>query len=501
MTGYDLRQITSPKLGADLNHATDPAQSKGFYSLITLGCPKNLVDSERMLGLLNLDGYEFSPQVEGTDFVIVNTCGFLAAAREESLSAIREMEQLKADGRLRGIIVAGCMVERQKEVLLEKCPGIDQLVGVFGRDEITQAAERLIGGLDEQRTVFRPASSVPLIDTGRMRITPSHLAYLKIAEGCDRLCTFCSIPLMRGKHASKPIDRIVAEAEQLAADGVRELNLVAQDLTYYGLDLDGRPQLAELLGRLEEVDGIDWIRLMYLYPMYVTDELIDRIAGSAKILPYLDIPLQHINDTMLRRMSRRVNRVETEDLLARLRQRIEGLVLRTTMIVGFPGETDEQFEELVDFVRDQRFDRLGAFAYSREPDTPSDRLDGHLPEDVREDRRGRLLEVQQEIAFAWNQEQIGRQQDILIDGDILGEENAYVGRSYAEAPEIDGVVYVTGENLQPGEIVPCEVVATEGYDLVAVAVGAAKQRTRLQTTDSKDGLLNVLNSNEDCSAG
>lgn len=484
--------MTWNDLGTELNDTTHAAQPRGSYSLITLGCPKNLVDSERMLGLLNLEGYEFLPQPEGADFVVINTCGFLAAAREESLSAIREMEQLKRDGQVRGIIVAGCMVERQKEILLDECPGIDQLVGVFGRDEITRAAERILGGLDEQRTVFRPASSVPLTDTNRMRITPRHLAYLKIAEGCDRLCTFCSIPLMRGKHASKSMDQVVAEARQLAEDGTRELNLVAQDLTYYGVDLDGRPQLANLLRRLEEVEGIDWIRLLYLYPMYVTDELVDVISNSSKILPYLDIPLQHINDTMLRRMSRRVNRAETEDLLARLRERIDGLVLRTTMIVGFPGETDEQFEELVDFVRDQRFERLGAFAYSREPDTPADRLDGHLPENVREDRRGRLLEVQQQIAFDWNQAQIGRRREILIDCDIPGQENAYVGRSYTEAPEIDGVVYVTGEELQPGDLVPCEIVATEGYDLVAVAVDAPKART---DPPKNPDPLNVLPSN------
>ncbi len=465
-----------------MNRSTPISQTKGCYSLITLGCPKNLVDSERMLGLLNLDGYEFSPQPEGADFVIINTCGFLAAAREESLAAIGEMEQLKREGRLGGIIVAGCMVERQKEALLEKCPGIDQLVGVFARDRIAQAADRLLGGLDEQRTLFWPASSAPLIDTDRVRITPRHLAYLKIAEGCDRLCTFCSIPLMRGKHASKPIDQVVAEASQLAADGTRELNLVAQDLTYYGIDLDGRPQLADLLGRLENVDGIDWIRLLYLYPMHVTDELIDAVAGSSKILPYLDIPLQHINDTILRRMSRRVNRAETESLLARLRKRIDGLVLRTTMIVGFPGETEEQFEELVDFVCEQEFERLGAFAYSREPDTPADRLEGHLPEEVRESRRGQLLEVQQKIAFAWNQAQIGRQRDVLIDRDIPGEDNAWVGRSYAEAPEIDGLVYVTGEKLRPGQIVSCEIVATEGYDLVAVPVGETSPRRRSRNT-------------------
>jgi len=455
--------------GPPLSNSTDSTPTKGLYSLITLGCPKNLVDSERMLGLLQLEGYQFTAQPEGADFVVINTCGFLADAREESLAAIREMEQLKDEGRLRGIIVSGCMAERQKETLLERCPGIDQLVGVFGRDEITRAADRLIGGLTEQRSIFRPAESVPLSDTDRLRITPGHLAYLKIAEGCDRLCTFCSIPLMRGKHASKPIDRIIAEAEQLAADGTRELNLVAQDLTYYGIDLDGRPQLSDLLARLEEVDGVEWIRLMYLYPMHVTDELIDRIAGSRKIVPYLDIPLQHINDDVLRRMNRRVDRAETEALIARLRNRIEGLVLRTTMIAGFPGETEEQFEELLKFVRKQQFERLGAFAYCREPDTPADRLDGHLPEDVIESRRARLLETQQQIAFAWNESQVGQRRDVLIDRDIPGEEAAYVGRSYAEAPEIDGVIYVTGTDLTPGQIVPCEIVAAQEYDLIAVA--------------------------------
>jgi ribosomal protein S12 methylthiotransferase len=267
------------------------------------------------------------------------------------------------------------------------------------------------------------------------------------------------------------LEEVVVEARQLVRDGVRELNVVAQDTTYYGVDLYGQPRLAELLVALQEIEGLEWIRLMYLYPMYFTEPLIDVLAAGGKILPYLDLPLQHINDQVLRRMNRRVDRAQTEQLLARLRQRIAGLALRTTMITGFPGETESQFEELVEFVRAQRFERLGAFVYSREACTPAQRLDGHLPEKVKRARRERLLAVQQEIAFAWNASQVGRQLDVLIDGYVAGAENAYLGRSYADAPEIDGAVYVTGEKLAPGQIVPCEVVAFRDYDLVAAAIG------------------------------
>lgn len=453
--------------------ARPPSQngSKGTYSIVSLGCPKNLVDSERMLGLLRLDGYEMVPQPEGADFVVVNTCGFLASARQESLDTIREMIRLKKAGRLGGVLVTGCLAQRDQEALLEQCPEIDQLLGLFARDEVTKVADRLVGGLAEQRTLFRPASTQPLSDRDRLRVTPRHMAYLKISEGCDRLCTFCTIPSIRGKHVSKPIEAIADEAEQLAAEGVRELVLVAQDLTSYGLDLYDRPALAELLVRLEQIERVDWIRLMYLYPEYVTDELVDVLARGTKVLSYLDLPLQHINDRVLRRMNRRVNRAQTEQLLDRLRERIPGLVLRTTMITGFPGETEEQFEELLEFVRQRRFERLGAFDYSREPGTPSDRLDGHLPDEVRHRRRDELLAVQQEIAFAWNGAQVGRQLEVLIDRDIPGESNALIGRSYADAPEVDGVVYVTGEGLAAGQIVPCEIVTFQGYDLVGVAVG------------------------------
>jgi ribosomal protein S12 methylthiotransferase len=454
----------------ELSGARDQRPSKGTYSFVSLGCPKNLVDSERMLGLLQLDGYRLVGEAAGADFVVVNTCGFIERARDESYATIHEMLELKRKGDIRGVIVSGCLAEREKEKLLETLPEIDQIVGVFGREHVTKVADRLIGGLDEQRSVFQPAPSRPLDDRSRLRITPRHFAFLKISEGCDRLCTFCAIPKMRGKHATKPIEDVLAEARELAADGVRELVIVAQDTTYYGLDLYGRTRLAELLAELEQVEGLDWIRLMYLYPMYFGDDVIERIATSKKIVPYLDLPLQHINDTMLKRMQRRVDRAATEELLAKLRGRIANLVMRTTFITGFPGETDEQFEELVDFVGQQKFERLGVFTYSFEPDTPAARLSEHLPNEVKEARRDRLMAVQQQIAFDWNRSQVGRRHDVLIDRQVPEEKNAWIGRSYADAPDVDGVVYVSGRKLRPGQIVPCEIVATSEYDLVGVAV-------------------------------
>ncbi len=369
------------------------------------------------------------------------------------------------------MIVSGCLAERDKEALLDKCPEVDHLVGVFGREHVTKVADRLLGGLVEQRTVFRPAPSRPLPDTGRLRITPRHFAFLKISEGCDRLCTFCAIPKMRGKHATKPIEEVLAEARELVADGVRELVIVAQDTTYYGMDLYGRPRLAELLAELSKIDRLDWIRLMYLYPMYFSDGLIDEIAGSPKVLPYLDLPLQHINDTMLRRMQRRVNRAETESLLDKLRGRIPNLVLRTTFITGFPGETDEQFEEMVAFVEQRRFERMGVFTYSFEPDTPAARLPDHLNDEVKHSRYERLMAVQQRIAFEWNEAQVRKRCDVLLDGPVPGEKSVWMGRGFADAPDVDGVVFVTGKKLKAGQIVPAEIVASRGYDLVGVAVG------------------------------
>lgn len=467
----DLLPIIELPQGESQPRPTSSGAQRGSYAFVSLGCPKNLVDSERMLGLLQVDGYQLVPEPAGADFVIVNTCGFIEQARDESYAVINEMLDLKERGKTRGVIVSGCLAEREKEQLLETCPDIDYLVGVFGREEVTKVADRLVGRLNEQRTVFQPAPIQALSDRQRLRITPRHFAYLKISEGCDRLCTFCAIPKMRGKHATKPMEEVLAEARELAEDGVRELIVVAQDTTYYGKDLYGQPRLAELLQQLEKVDGLEWIRLMYLYPMYFGDDLIDVIGESEKIVPYLDMPLQHINDTMLKRMQRRVNRKETETLLDKLRTRIENLVMRTTFIVGFPGETDEQVAELADFVAEQEFERLGVFTYSFEPDTPAAKLPDHVPDEVKEERREAIMAVQQEVAFDYNNLQVGQELEVLIDTPVPGERNAWVGRTFADAPDVDSIVFVTGENLQPGQFVPCEVVAVQGYDLIAAAVG------------------------------
>lgn len=455
-----------------------PTDSKGTYSFVSLGCPKNLVDSERMLGLLKIDGYQLVNEPEGADFVVVNTCGFIERARTESFSAIDEMLALKKAGKTKGVIVSGCLAERQKEDLLTERPEIDYLVGVFGREAITKVADRLVGNLEEQRTVFQPAPIRALSDRDRLRITPKHFAFLKISEGCDRLCTFCAIPKMRGKHASKPMDEIIAEAEQLAADGVRELIIVAQDTTYYGMDIYGEPRLAELLRRLDEVQGLDWIRLMYFYPMYITDDLIDVLASSQRIIPYIDIPLQHASDHMLRRMARRVTRPDTEDLLKRLRTRIPNLTLRTTFITGFPGETEEDFEELLAFAKEWRFERMGVFTYSFEPDTPAANLPDHLPEEVKESRRARLMEVQQAHAFAFNEAQLGKVIPVILDQAVEGEKNVWIGRSQADAPDVDGLVFVTGERikLKAGDIVPVEIIEMQDYDLIGLAVDKPMKR-------------------------
>ncbi len=328
-----------------------------------------------------------------------------------------------------------------------------------------------------------------------MRITPKHMAYLKVSEGCDRLCTFCAIPYMRGKHVTKPIEKIVEEARELAADGVRELNLVAQDLTYYGVDLYGRPRLAELLTELNQVEGIDWVRVLYNYPNYFTDELYASLANSSKVIPYLDMPLQHINDRMLKMMNRRHTRAETEEIIARLRRTMPGLVLRTTFIVGFPGETDAEFEELLEFVQATKFERLGVFPYSLEPDTPAAKLAEHVADAVKVERRDRVMAAQQPIAFAFNESLVGRELDVLIDGPAPGVKHLWLGRTFADAPDVDGVTYVRGANLEPGDLVACEIVATEGYDTVAQAGPQPPRKRRARPKGRKKPLspLNILN--------
>jgi ribosomal protein S12 methylthiotransferase len=442
------------------------------FAFVSLGCPKNLVDSERMLGKLAQDGYALTPDADGADVVVINTCGFIEPARQESLGVIREMLDLKRRGRVGAVVVAGCLAERKKDDLLREVPEVDHVVGVFGREEIARVVGRTLYKRreDEQRTLFRPAPVRALPDTGRLRITPRHYAYLKISEGCDRLCTFCAIPGMRGKHITKPVEEVVSEAKELADDGVRELIVVAQDTTYYGLDLYGEVRLAALLRELDRIDGVEWVRVLYAYPIHFTDELIETLAGAKKILPYLDLPLQHVNDRVLKRMLRKVDRAGTEDLLGRLRAAILGLALRTTFIVGFPGETDAEFEELCDFVRETRFERAGVFPYSLEPGTPAAKLPDQIPEAVKAARCDRLMQIQQENAFAWSAAQVARELEVIVDAPDPEAPNHVVARSYADAPDIDGVVRLKGKGLRPGDLVRARVTGADGYDLLARAI-------------------------------
>jgi ribosomal protein S12 methylthiotransferase len=448
--------------------------TKQTFAFVSLGCPKNLVDSERMLGKLAQDGFTLVPDAEGADVVVVNTCGFIEPARQESLGVIREMLALKSDGKVGAVVVAGCLAERKKDDLLQEVPGVDSIVGVFGREEITEVARRAVAHRAEQRSLFRPAPVKALEDTARLRITPRHYAYLKISEGCDRTCTFCAIPGMRGKHITKPIEEVVREARELAADGVRELIIVAQDTTYYGLDLYGKTRLDDLLKELDKVDGIEWIRIMYAYPIFFSDELIAAIASAKKIVPYLDMPLQHINDRVLKRMQRKVRRADIDTLLGKLRTAWPTMTMRTTFIVGFPGETDEEFSELCEFVREQKFGRVGVFPYSLEPGTPAVKLDGHISEDVKNERRDALMRIQQEAALAWSDAQVGKTIEVIVDGPDPEMPTQMLARGHADAPDIDCVVRVKGKGLRPGDIATVKITAADGYDLIGRAMGTVR---------------------------
>ncbi|TWT66402.1 30S ribosomal protein S12 methylthiotransferase RimO [Allorhodopirellula solitaria] len=454
--------------------ATIASPTRGQYAVVSLGCPKNLVDTEQMLGRLDADGYRMVDSVEGADFVVVNTCAFIDSARAESMEAIDEMLDLKREGKLRNVVVTGCLAERQQGKLLADRPEIDALVGVFGRNDIVSVVDELYSGLEEQRTVFKPAAVNPLSDGIRSAVTPRHFAYLKISEGCDRLCTFCAIPKMRGKHFSKPIEQIVEEAERLGRSGVRELVVVAQDTTYYGMDRYGEPRLNELLQRLDQVESIDWIRLMYFYPMYIDDALIDTLASAKRIVPYIDMPLQHASDAMLRRMSRKTTRKLQTEIVQKLRQRIDSLVMRTTMITGFPGETEDDFKELMDFVEESQFENLGVFTYSVEEDTPAARLPNRVDPEVANRRRDDLMSLQQKIAFRFNGNRVGGVEDVLIDAAMPEQEGVFIGRTRHEAPDVDGLVYVSQVSeespVEVGQIRPCEIVASQGYDLAAAAM-------------------------------
>jgi len=427
-------------------------------AIVSLGCPKNLVDSEKLLARLAEGGCVVGAPMTAADVVIINTCGFIAPAVAESIEVIAEARRLKAAGKVRRIVVAGCLVNRLGEGLFARAPGIDAIIGVNDRDSILSA---VLGNERIARISATPADAAS--DAGRFRLTPTHTAYLRIAEGCSRRCTFCTIPSIRGRFRSKGPAMVLAEARELLASGAVELNVIAQDTTNYGRDRGGGDTLAKLLRKLDKLDGIEWIRLLYAYPMGFDDDLIDAIASCERVVHYVDMPLQHIADGVLKRMGRRVTRKHIEQLLIKLRQRVEGLVLRTTFITGFPGETRGDFEELLSFVRDFDFEAVGVFPYYPEPGTPAARLPDRPSRATAERRRQRLMLTQQDIVFAANEAHVGKHLRVLVDGKEAG--GASIGRHYGQAPDIDSVCILTSL-AEPGRFVDATIVEADGYDLV-----------------------------------
>ena len=479
-----------------------PAKPIRSVAFVSLGCPKNLVDSERMLGLLAEDGLTITSDPAAADAIVINTCGFLEASRTESLEAVRDAVRMKTDGRCKRVVVAGCLVQRHKTKLLNDVPEVDRLVGVFDREHIVEAVHGkdnprqdhghflgkyhdlsqelskaqglLTGGVKETKT-----SRLPVFedDRARLRLTPRHYAYLRISEGCNQGCTFCTIPSIRGPMRSKPLEQILAEARELAADGAVELNLIGQDTTSYGTDIGYAPGLAGLLKTLDrQLKDVHWLRLMYAYPSCFTDEMIKTIADSPRVVRYIDMPLQHIADAVLTRMRRRVTRGQIETLLEKLRKWVPGMAIRTTFIAGSPGETDAEHRELVKFVKDFGFDMMGVFPFSQESGTPMGRMDGQVPEKVKQARVQELMLAQQEVAFAKAKKQVGQTIEVLIDRPAGRDaEDGYVARSAAQAPDIDSVTFVRGENLYPGRLATVKITDYQNYDLVAEV---ARSKTR-----------------------
>lgn len=452
-------------------------------SFVSLGCPKNLVDSEKMLGLLAEAG---CPIVSGDtglgEVMIVNTCGFLSASRDEAVEVLQEAAEQKRKGQIRRIVAAGCLVQRDGRGLMEDVPEIDALVGVHNRKDILRAvtgrsprelqSKHAAGSSREsEHGIFLGeyhASSwidANKSDRARLRLTPAHYAYLRMSEGCNQKCTFCTIPSIRGPMHCKSVDEIMAESRELIEDGAVEINLIGQDTTSYGQDIGYEPGLVGLLKTLNTLDGVKWLRLMYAYPSDFTDEMIDAIAECDRVAKYIDIPLQHINDRVLKAMYRRVSRQQTETLLSKLRERIPGVSIRTTFISGFPGETDAQHEELRDFIRDFGFDMLGVFPYSNEPGTPAHRIHGHLPHGVIQERVEELMLTQQEVAFDKAAGRVGEEFHVMIDD--FGDGGIYPARHEGQAPEVDSIVYVEGGEYDPGSFVTVRCTGHRDYDLIA----------------------------------
>ena len=435
---------------------------------VSLGCDKNLVDSEMMLGLLAKSSYEFTDDEREADVVVINTCCFINDAKEESINTILEMAELKKIGAIESLIVTGCLAQRYKEEIQAEIPEVDAILGTMAIDEIAKTLEEVGQGIRTNR--YKSLDEKPLTGVDRVVTTGGHYAYLKIAEGCDKHCTYCIIPKVRGNYRSVPMEDLVQEAEKLAEQGVRELILVAQETTLYGVDLYGHKSLSELLHRLCEISGLYWIRILYCYPEEIDGALIETIRQEKKICHYLDLPIQHASDRILRRMGRRTDREQLEQTIGRLRQEIPDICLRTTLITGFPGETQEDHEQLLDFIDRMEFDRLGVFPYSQEEDTPAALMEDQIEEEVKQQRFAELMELQQEIAFAAAQDMVGKVVTAVIEGKVV-DENAYVARTYKDAPGVDGLLFVnTGRELLTGDFVKVKVNGVYEYDLMGVLV-------------------------------
>ena len=431
---------------------------------ISLGCDKNLADSETMLGMLASRGYQIVDEEEKADVIIVNTCCFIHDAMEESIETILQMAEYKKSGSLKALIVTGCMAERYREEITKEIPEVDAVLGTASYGHILDAVDEALKG--HSYLIMEPLDTLPIIETHRLVTTGGHYAYLKIAEGCDKHCTYCIIPKLRGNFRSVPMDHLIKEAEQLAADGVKELILVAQETTLYGKDLYGEKKLPELLHKLCQISGIRWIRILYCYPEEITEELIQTMKEEPKICHYLDLPIQHASDGILKRMGRRTSKEELVHIISRLREEIPDITLRTTLITGFPGETQEQHEELMDFVDEMEFDRLGVFTYSPEEGTPAASMPDQIEESIKEDRRAELMELQQEIAFEQAENMIGKEVLVMIEGKVA-DENAYVGRTYKDAPNVDGLIFVnTDAELMSGDFAKVKVTGACEYDLI-----------------------------------
>ena len=435
---------------------------------ISLGCDKNLVDSEVMLGILADRDFEMTDTEDDADIIIINTCCFINDAKEESINTILEMAEYKKTGPCKALIVTGCLAQRYKQEIVDEIPEVDAVIGTSKYDEIFDAVDQALKGshfLDVDDLDRHP--SVP---GKRILTTGGHYAHLKIAEGCDKHCTYCIIPKIRGNYRSVPMEQLLAEAASLAEQGVKELILVAQETTLYGVDLYGKKSLHILLQELAKIKGIRWIRILYCYPEEIYPELIETIKNEKKVCHYLDMPIQHASDAILKRMGRRTTKAQLKETVSLLRKEIPDIVLRTTLIAGFPGETQEQHEELMEFVDEMEFERLGVFAYSPEENTPAASMPDQIPEEIKEERRDAILELQQEIAFDKAADMVGRTLYAMIEGKVA-DEPAYVARTYADSPDIDGYVFVnTGEMLMSGDFVKVKITGSAEYDLIGELV-------------------------------